>query len=554
MAVTVAETIFASPVSYLAVGRQVAQGSPRLQNLYTYVSTDFDPNHAFNMSDRGIEVGSHSITNRPSQKESFVPEVTVPANLTVGSYQNFRLMVGYMDLAEGVAPGSPVTTTLNGAISSRHAKVATLASVSGLAAGDWLQIGALATPGAPLITDKSEVHELVSVGATSAVQNIYLWGSGGTFTASDGTTTSSGLANNVSSASLQTALQTIYGSGNVTVGSRTGSGTYADPYVYPCTFASGLASQFVAPIQVSGANLTPTSTTTVTGAGVYVKDVTVGCAAAQVAFKGRLLYTYATGVAVAKVDSAKAVTHYQLHVQPDNVVESDLYSIYYRIVNSQGVIVEGLMYDVAGANFSPNYQTGQIAKAQGDVKPIRVTRDPGICAGVFASLLADPSNRTVSNPTGSFSFLSNTYDAPISVGFTESATLYDDIVLTQLFKQSNVHLEFSFTAQLGSKFIKDFFDQIVYNGASNYTVSAAIAESNFNFISQSANAIYSTVYYEHSLYAPDVQALTNDMRISGANPVMGDVSVKVIANQTTGVERWYWKLVNTCTSDVYSSY
>jgi len=555
MTVTAASKLFASPTSIIAIGRQVAQGSPRLANLYKLVEMQVTPKHDSNMSDRGIEVGSNSITQRRSQKESFMPEVDISGHLTVGAAQNLRLMNGYMPLTEGTDPGSPIATTLSAAITTRHQKYAALTDVTGLVVGDWLQIGALTTPGSPVQADKVEVHEIVSIGATSAVQVIKLWATGGTFTVSFGGQTTSALAYNITGPNLQTALRGLssIGASNINVSAISGSGTYADPYVWTCTFAGSLASLNQAVMTVDGSSLTPVATTTARGSGVYVRETVVGCAASQVAFKGGVLYTYATATAVKKVDNAKACTTYELHIQPDNLLDGDLYTIYYRIANPD-ITIEGILYDVAAGGINPSFQTGSIATVSSQAKALIVDRTPGKMESIYATLIADPSDVTVNNTRGSFSLLSNTYDAPQSINFQEAAELYDDVVLTKYYKQSNVHIGFTITASTGGKFVKDFFDQIIFNGASSYTVSDVIPEAALNFTALSSHSISTGVYYEQSLVAPNCQFAGYNPELSTNQPVMGNIELcKIVVNESTGAEAWYWKAVNTCTSDVYSA-
>lgn len=103
-----------------------------------------------------------------------------------------------------------------------------------------------------VVSDKLDTALLVGHGsATNEVQTITSDATGGTFTLSYRGATTAGLAYNVSTANMQTALQGLstIGSGNATV-----SGTAGTSYVI--TFASGLAATDVEPITLDGSSLT----------------------------------------------------------------------------------------------------------------------------------------------------------------------------------------------------------------------------------------------------------------------------------------------------------
>src|SRR4051812_19282673 len=122
------ERAYASADAIVAFGRQSVAGTPRIAKLWKSLLTDVDPQTPFDMSERGIEVGSGTNMQQRSQKETFKPAVNLSGHLQVGSLaMNLLCAAGYMIISEGTDPASSVTTTLSGAISSRHAATAAVA-------------------------------------------------------------------------------------------------------------------------------------------------------------------------------------------------------------------------------------------------------------------------------------------------------------------------------------------------------------------------------------------------------------------------------------------
>ncbi len=435
-----AELIYPSLGLTLGLGRQSVVGTARTTNLYKILGTTINPKITSNVSSLGLEVGSGNISESRIIKEAFMPEVDISGHLRVGAGLNLLCASGYMTLSTGVAAGTPVNTTLSAAVVARHSNTATVASAVGLSAGQWVQIGALATPVTPVVTDVSEVHQILSIAA------------------------------------------------NV------------------------------------------------------------------LTFTGKLLYAYPSGAAVALMDNAKAVTHYFLHVGPDNSAAgaADLYTIFMKVSNGTNT-VSLLFVDCSSSSFNLGFSVGQIATFQSALKALSVDRTAATIAGV--TTIADPSSIFVNNTRGSFSLLGNTLDAPRQISINLAAELYDDMVLTQYFKQSNIHISHTINLTSGGKFVKNFFDLINFVNAAGNVATDAIPESLFQLTAQSAKVVGATaVNYSFGMNAPAVQFANYNPTFNTNQPVDASIEMgKVVRNQTTDVEEWYFTAVNNCTTDVYSA-
>ena len=67
------ERAYASPDTILAIGRQLAENTPRTLKLWQLLLIDADPQTPSDMSNRGTEVGSGTDMQQRSQKEVFKP-------------------------------------------------------------------------------------------------------------------------------------------------------------------------------------------------------------------------------------------------------------------------------------------------------------------------------------------------------------------------------------------------------------------------------------------------------------------------------------------------
>lgn len=535
----------------IAYARQRFEGVPATSNMSRFPKlTQPKPSSKSDTSDTGITVGSGSSNQGALIKEVFKPMFSFSGQLSVGAgLMNLLCSSGYMMLSEGIDPGSPVTTTLGAAVTSRFSKVATLASISSLSVGDWFQIGALVTPGSPQTTDKSEVHELVAVGATNAVMQLKIVASGGTFTIAFGANTSAALAYNISSASLATAITGLasVGASNATVGTKTGSGTAADPYIWPITLAGSLAATNVELMVADGTNLTGTGTYSV------VTETTPGCGASQVAFKNRLLYTYASGVAVKKVDNTKYAKHWFKHIEADMISlgGADLWSVYYRISNGTDTL-EAVKYDGLSQSLNAALQTGSIPTLSSDVKFLSESYDPGVLASV--STIADPSSAIMQNTRGTFNLLGDTINAPRQVNIQLATPSFDDTAETKYEEQSNVILSHALNLSTTGKFLYSLFRLVVLGGDNIYKVSDAIPEGALAYTAQSARKINtSSEYYSFGINAPTCQLAGYDPEVNTNQPVDATLeTARVINNQTTDVEEWFAFIFNGSTTDVVS--
>lgn len=545
------ERIYPSLSATVAMRRQRTAGTPALIDLYKILGTQINPRFASQMVERGFEVGGGNFAQQRSLKDLYTPNVGFTGNFIPGAALNFLCASGYLPLAVGVAPGVAVTTTLNGGV-ARHAKTIVLAANTGLVAGDWIQIGALATPGTPIKTDKSEIHEIAAIlgAGQNCVQKVVIKATSGTFTATVGANTTAALPFNVSAAAFQSALEGLasVGSGNVTV---TLSGE-----TYTFTFASGKAATDMPLIEIDTTNLLLQQGTDVgpVPGRAWEWEVTPGAATGSIVLKGRMIQAFSTGAAVAKVDKTKYVTHYFVPVASDHPIMADYFSLYFKAANATSAL-EAIYYDAKNSSFAPNMASGQVATQTSELVAIDTTKNSNLLA--VLSLLPDPTNAVVNNTRGRFNMLGSTVDAPRQVGFTVATEIYQDAVITQYKKQSADMLSRSVNFTSGGKLVKQFFDKITYGGqgTSFEEVIDAIPESSFQFRAESAKVINtSTEPYSFELNAPNAQFADYDPSLNTNQPVEAQMNMgKVVTDETTGEETHYWIAKNNCSSDVYSA-
>lgn len=544
-----AEKIYASPNATIAMRRQRTNGNPAVLGLYKFLEMQVSPRFSSDMSNLGIEVGGATISEQRSIKEAYKPGLSLNGHLRVGAMLNLLLGNDMLPLSVGQAPGVAVTTTLSAA-GARHDRVINLTSNTGLVAGDWIQIGALATPGSPVVSDKSEVHEIQAItsGAQNSIQRVVVKATAGTAPWSFNGQTTAGLAYNVSTSALQTALEGLssVGSGNVAVSGSVGN--------YIIELQGTLAGAPQPLITVDPALLTLTQSSIIVPGRVWIYESQPGSATAKVILKGGLIQAFASGAAVAKVDNAKWVTHYMLPISSDHPVAQDYFTAYVTFGNGVNTL-SALFYDGKAGGFNPSAQTGGISTVSSEFKCIDTTKNPTLLAAVTTN--ADPSAVVVNNTRGTFNALGNTVDAPTGMSFTIATEHYEDVVLTKYKRQSIVAIGRTVSATTNGKFVKEYFDKITHGGttSNDEEVVDAIPESSFQYYMESAKVVGATTQsYSFGINAPNCQFADYNPELNTNQPVTGNMGmVKVVPNESTGNDTYYFRAINTCTSDVYAS-
>jgi hypothetical protein len=435
-----AKAFRSASVTY-AIGRQLVNGTPRTDKLYK-MSRMTQPKSSFasGTSDSGYTVGSGQSNQGRLLKEAFEPAMSIAGQMTTGALaMNLLGALGYMVLSVGTSPtGSYVTA---GAIATRNSATVSVDDATGLAPGDWIQIGALATPGTPLATDKCEVHEIASI-ATNTLS-----------------------------------------------------------------------------------------------------------------LKGKLLYKYATATPVKKVDKTKSVRHYFKHLEQDQIDQGagDLWTVYMKLSNGTDTL-EVLKYDGLATSFSPALSTGQIATLNSDLKFLDVTLDPATLAGV--TLLPDPSPVLLNNTRGAFTLLGDSVNAPRSLNIGMTSSNFDDVVLTQYKKQSNIHLDHAINISTSGKFVLDLFKLVNMGSTSGTEFTDEIPEGAFLYQANSAKLIGASTdtYYGFGLNAPTCQLSGYDPEINTNQVADANLEMlRVVTNEATDEKEWFYFLDNACTTDVLSA-
>lgn len=424
-----------------AIGRQLAAGTPRTSNLYRMGRmTQPKSSFASGTSDSGYTVGSGNSNQGRLLKEVFNPAMSISGQLTTGSLlMNLLCAHGYKVISEGTSPTG--TITLGVAVTTRNVASITVSDGTGFAVGDWIQIEALAVPGTPAITDKSEVHEIA------------------------------GVATNV------------------------------------------------------------------------------------LTLKGRLLYKHASGVAVKKLDKTKKVRHYFKHVEPDDVDNggADLFTTYMKASNGSDTL-EVLKFDGLATSLSPALSTGQIATLSAELKYLDVTLESATLAAV--TTLPDPSPVLVNNTRGSFSLLGDTFNAPRSLNINMTSSNYDDVVLTQYKKQSNIHLDHAINISAAGKFVLSLFKLVNMGDVNGTAFNDAIPEGAFIYLANSAKLIgaSTTDYYGFGLNAPTCQLSGYEPDINTNQVIQANLDMlRVVNNEATDAKEWFYFIDNACTTDVVSA-
>jgi hypothetical protein len=260
-----------------------------------------------------------------------------------------------------------------------------------------------------------------------------------------------------------------------------------------------------------------------------------------------LLYDYASGVAVAKVDAAKQFTSYFFHVQPSDVIDNDGFSVYVKFSN--GINTYSLLFfDGKSTSFSLSFSTGNIATFSTDMKFADVVKENA----ANVTLGQDPSPVTLNNTRGSFNYLGNQVDAPRSITITNSAEVPDDFTLFRYKPQSVQHTGYTLSMTTEGKFVKDLSEKINFNNGDN-TVSDITPEYplDFRFLSQKLIGL-TAVPYELSIHASDVQYQEYNPNLSTNAFISGSIGmIRVVPNGTQ--ENWYFKSVSKTSSDAFAS-
>lgn len=546
------EQIYASPEATVSIGRSRGNGfyNRRVTNMLPLLVTSITPRLSGNMSSLGVEVGSNTITEQRGQKESFAPALTMSGHIRLGATLNLLAALGYRPITEGQPLGTPVNTTLSSAY-KRNRRFVPVASLTGLVAGDYIQIGTIS--GTPAATDRSEVHRIVSTVAVarSEVQTLTVYGgpTGGTLRLTYKGQRTAALPYNASTAAVQAALEGLstVGAGNVTV-----TGTAGSSYVI--TGAGAFANLPLDLFEADGDALTG-GTGFGANAGqpgqndsfIDVQVTTEGIAANAVELATNLLYDYATATAVREVDANKEFTSYFFHVQPSDVVDNDGFSVFLKFSNGKNTY-SLLFFDGKASSFSLSFSTGNIATFSTDMKFGDVVKvDP-----TTVTLVQDFSPVTLNNTRGSYNYLGNTVDAPRTITITNTAEIPDDFTLFRYKPQSVQHTGYTLTMTTESKFVKDLSEKINFNNG-DATVSDVMPEYPLDFRFLSQKLIGATaVPYELSIHATDVQYSEYDPQLS-TNAFIS-ASIGMIRIVPDGVnENWYFKSVSKMPSDGYGS-
>jgi hypothetical protein len=546
------EQIYASPEATVAIGRSRGNGfyKRRLANLLPLLVTSITPRLSGNMSNLGVEVGSNTITEQRSQKESFSPGLTLSGHIRLGAALNLLAALGYRPVTEGQPLGTPVSTTTAAAI-KRQRKRLPVAATTSILVGDYIQVGTVS--GTPAATDRSEVHRVAAVGAVVAaeVQTLTVYGSptGGTFRLTYAGQTTPALPFNASTAAVQAALEALstIGAGNVTV-----AGTAGTSYVV--TFAGTLANIQVDLIEADGDSLTGGigygANTGLPGQNDSFIDVAVtteGTTAIYLELATNLLYDYASGTAVRKVDPNKEFNSYFFHVQPSDPIDNDGFSVYVKFSNGLNTY-SLLFFDGKATSFSLSFSAGNIATFSTDMKFADVVKEDA----ANVSLTQDPSPVTLNNTRGSFDYLGNQVDAPRTITITNTAEIPDDFTLFRYKPQSIQHTGYTLSMTTEGKFVKDLSEKINFNNG-DATVSDITPEYplSFRFLSQKLIGL-TAVPYEFSIYATDVQYQEYNPQLSTNAFVSASIGmIRVVPDGTA--ENWYFKCVSKTSSDAFAA-
>jgi len=275
-------------------------------------------------------------------------------------------------------------------------------------------------------------------------------------------------------------------------------------------------------------------------------------AANVITLASRLLYTYASTTPVKKVRNDRKVSHRFLHMPLalTSAGASDLWTAYVTFTNGTST-VSLVFYDGKVESFNTSFQTGQLPGYQASMKFRRVTRDPSVLS--TATFMADPSSVLLQNTRGSSLILGDDQNHPRQIDLKLSTPITDDLVLNSYYRDSIVQLSHSLEASSSGKFIKAFFDQVIFGGAGNYDVSDAIPEGAFNYTAQSATLIGGNAGdpYAFGLTAPDAQFSGYEAKAQGGGMVEAGIEkVRIIPSPADDTERWIWAIDNLCTTGV----
>lgn len=547
------EQIYASPEATVAIGRSRGLGfyNRRVTNMLPLLVTSITPRLSGNQSNLGVEVGSNTITEQRSQKESFAPMLSMSGHVRVGAAMNLLAALGYRPITAGIATSTPVNRTVDGDI-KRNRRFLPLDASTGLSVGDYVQVGTVSGPPA-LASDRSEVHRIVSIVSTprSEVQTMTVYGTptGGTMRFTYKGQRTAALAYNASTAAVQAALEGLstIGSGNVTVSGVAGSS-------YVVTGAGALENTPMDLIEADGDALTGgvgyganAGLPGQTDSFIDVQVTTEAVAAVAVELATNLMYDYADNTAVKRVDPNQPFTSYFFHVQPSDVIDNDGFSVYVKFSNGKNTY-SLMFFDGKASSFSLSFSAGSIATFSTDMKFGDVVKvDPST-----VTLMQDPSPVTLNNTRGSFNYLGNSVDAPRSITITNTAEIPDDFTLFRYKQQTVQHTGYTLTMTTEGKFIKDLSEKINFNNG-DATVSDVLPEYplDFRFLSQKVIGATST-NYELSIHATDVQYADYDPSLNTNQFVSASIgTIRIVPDGTN--ENWYFKTVSKMSSDGFAS-
>lgn len=559
-----AQQPYSSPNTVLAICRQKKQGYYNTPSIFTtLLGTQFTPLLSGGTSSLGTEIGSTSISDQGAQKETFSPSASMSGHMRVGALMNFMAAMGYKVISQGKPASPSFTTTLaSDSIRQRHNIIMT--SATGLGIGDLVQIGTTSGSIASR-SDNTEVFRVIDtfIGAQIATWKIKIYGAptGGTFQVmvygyTNPTVPATyyayrtvALAWDASPAVVQAALEAIpvIGVGNVIVSTLVDT----DSLPYYFVVANGTLSGSYIPFEMEGDG---SGLTGGIGFGaniglagqndswVHVQMTAEGYPASTVALDGAMNYHHANGEPVVKIDPLKEITHDWFHVNPDDEMDNDGFSLFVKLPNVNPEDVYRLMYiDGKASRFDVSFQVGGIAKFNLEMKFKDVyipTIDP--------VMVNDPSSVTLNNTRGEFEMLGERHTGPRSVNITMASDIPDDFTLFHYKPQALTHTSHMLNMTTESNFVRKMDKAINYNG-SEITPSDIMPESGlkFRFLSQVRASSVEQIYHEFSIYASDVQFGQYSPNIDTNQLVTGTIGTIAIKTYQGGQERWRIRTVTS---------
>jgi hypothetical protein len=182
----VKEGLYSSTRVSIAIGKQLAKGTPRTSNLIRGKEVEVKPGLPWKISDLGYEIGGFDVQSG-IVKETVAPVVDINGHLRTGAFMmNLVAAANNAFISTGTATGTPLSTTVGTGGANRGQPIVPFTSVTGLTVGDLVQIGTPA--GFPASSAPTEIHAVASIASLNVTLDgnlNYNWANGASITRVD---------------------------------------------------------------------------------------------------------------------------------------------------------------------------------------------------------------------------------------------------------------------------------------------------------------------------------------------------------------------------------